>query len=280
MLPGVRAESIQTRYRDRLADTVRRAHQVAVLPALGVEVEVVDDLTLAVSARRGFSPATPSNEPVDPETSWNGELSARWEPSDATQVDVTGFATRYQNLVGSCTASAGCAAADLDREFAGGRARIAGLELLGAQRVSVGAGTWIPLRATYTFTHARFPTAFDSAFPLYGEVEAGDELPYVPAHQGSLAIGLERWSWNVLAFASATSSMRELAGQGDDLRTDPSFHLDLAGRYQFAALRHGTLGAYLRADNVTGSRGIGSRRPFGARPDKPFSILAGLRWAL
>lgn len=280
ILPGVRAESIQTRYRDRLADAERSAHQVAVLPALGVEVEVVDTLTVAASARRGFSPATPSTEPVDPETSWNGELGVRWEPSEDTQVDATGFATRYQNLVGSCTASAGCGVADLDREFAGGRARIAGLELLGAHRIAVGRGTWLPVRATYTFTHARFQTAFESTFPLYGEVEAGDELPYVPAHQGSLALGVERWSWNLLAFASATGPMREVAGAGEGLRTDPSFHLDVAGRYQFAALRHGTLGAYLRADNVTGSRGIGSRRPFGARPDKPFSMVGGLRWAL
>lgn len=281
LLPGLRAETISTRFADRLADEVVRDNQLAVLPALGAELSVGDDWTLAAGGRRGFSPATPSSSPSEPETSWNGEASVRWEPARDAQVELSGFATRYQNLVGTCTASSGCANEDLDRDFAGGRARIVGLELLGTHRVPVAAATWLPVRATYTFTHARFQTAFESGFPLYGEVEAGDTLPYVPTHQGSLALGIERWNWNALAFASATSEMREEAGSGNDgLFTDPTFHLDLAATWEFAYLGPGVTSLYVRADNVTGSRGIASRRPFGARPDKPFSVLAGLRWAM
>ena len=207
----------------------------------------------------------------------------RWTPDsdDETTLEWSVFATRYQNLVGTCTASSGCATSALDQEFAGGRARIAGAELLFAHRVTLAPGLWLPARATYALTDARFQTTFESDFPLYGSVERGDALPYVPAHQASLALGLEGWRWNVLAFGAGASSMREVAGQGrGGLRTDPTFHLDLAATYEIAYVGAGAFSVYLRADNLTGSRAIASRRPMGARPDKPFGLLGGLRWAI
>ena len=71
--------------------------------------------------------------------------------------------------------------------------------------------------------------------------------------------------------------MRERAGSGGGanvLFTDAFATLDLAGSVYLVD----TLKLYARIDNVTGSQALASRRPYGARPIKPFLALAGLRF--
>lgn len=281
--PGVRVESVSTTFTDRLRDAQNEDHQFALLPGLGVDFQPLPSLTLIAGAHRGFSPATPSaNDSADSEVALATQFGTRWTPTlGANAAPATfhamGFVTDYRNLLGSCTLSASCSDADLDTDFNAGRARIAGLELLAEYSAWVGRGLQAPIRATYTLTDARFTDDFNSAFPLFGEVEDGDNLPYVPTHQASLSAGIGSWRWNAAAYVTYLGAMRERAGRGsggDVLFTDAYATLDLAGSLYLVD----TLQLYTRLDNVTGSRALSSRRPYGARPIKPFLAIAGLRF--
>jgi Fe(3+) dicitrate transport protein len=282
LLPGVRAETIRTRFEDRLADETTSDTQAVVLPALGLEHQLAERWRLSLAGRRGFSPATPSASPSESETSWNGEFGLTYEDDDrATFVSARAFVTRYMNLIGTCSGSTGCDSAQLDQEFAGGAVRIAGLEGLATAEVTLSSRYSVPIRGTYTLTSSSFLSDFESAFPLYGDVEQGDELPQLPRHQLSGSIGISHWRWQAAVSASGHTRTRDVAGSGDGADTlfaDPQFHLDVAASSMLTYIGAGQLELYGRLDNVTNSRGVASYRPFGARPGKPFGAVLGLRW--
>ena len=73
--------------------------------------------------------------------------------------------------------------------------------------------------------------------------------------------------------------MREEAGQGPletGKYTDRYALLDAAAFYQVLE----NFRVYLKGDNLTNNQPIVSRRPFGARPNKPLLVQVGFKWAL
>lgn len=276
--PGVRVEYIDTRFEDRLEDTEASRDDVVTLPGLGLHYAITDRFGVLGGVHRGFSPVSPGQaRSIDPEFSINYEGGARYRDTAGSEVTAIGFFNDYQNLTGECSFSAGCADADLDRQFNGGEARIYGVEVLAGHAFSLPRGLWLPVQATYTFTRTEFLTGFASDNPQFGAVEAGDEMPYVPAHQGHLRVGVEDgFRWAAYAAATAVSEAREEAGSGDDgLTTDAYVRLDLSGRYTFWR----ELTAQLNVDNVTNTRPIVSRRPYGARSIAPLTVQGALSYA-
>ena len=47
-------------------------------------------------------------------------------------------------------------------------------------------------RLSYTLTLSRFRESFESDNPLFGSVEVGDHLPYLPTHQGAAGLSVTR----------------------------------------------------------------------------------------
>ncbi len=104
----------------------------------------------------------------------------------------------------------------------------------------------------------------------------GDELPYVPEHQGQVQVGLEHPRAGFRVVGSFVGEMREEAGQGptpEELSTDRLAMVDVIA---FTQLRP-RLRLYLRLENVFDQQPIASRRPFGARPVRPFMVYIGLK---
>jgi hypothetical protein len=97
-------------------------------------------------------------------------------------------------------------------------------------------------------------------------------------HQAALLVGLERDErWGVQVAGTFVAPMREQAGQGQGgVRTDAQYLLDVTGSLRVLPRADLTL----RLENVLLQDPIGSRRPFGARPVRPFQAQVGFRVAL
>jgi Fe(3+) dicitrate transport protein len=204
----------------------------------------------------------------------NYEVGARFSHR-ALRAEVVGYYNDYSNLTDVCTFSSGCLDADLDRQFDAGSARIYGLEASAEHEPKLGR-LGFPLSASYTLTLAEFRRSFDSQDPMFGSVERGDELPYVPRHQAYASVAAEIAEAGVYAAGTFVSRMRERAGSEpleDTLATDRQFVVDFGGKYRPLEF----LEAYVSLRNAFDSRALVSRRPFGARPNAPRWLQVGAK---
>ena len=131
----------------------------------------------------------------------------------------------------------------------------------------------MPVRVSYTFTNATYRSTFQSSDPTLGDVEKGDSIPYVPAHVLNAQLGFERSFWAVYLVGNYFGKMGEgSVGLQPLPDTDPYFVMDVVGRVRFDPVE-----AYVRLQNITNTRAIVARRPFGARPTAPLSVQVGFQ---
>ena len=224
---------------------------------------------------RGFSAVTPGNRgTADPELSINYEAGFRYVTKDSAGfAEVIGFFNDYSNITSECTQSAGCNPDQVNEQFNNGRAFIGGVEVLGGYTVSLPRELFMPFRVAYTYTSATYQTTFESSDPTIGDVEKGDPIPYVPAHVLNAQLGFERSFWGTYLIGNYFGKTTEgVVGLQPLPTTDPYFTLDLVGRVRFDPVE-----AYVRLLNLTNTRAIVSRRPFGARPTAPLSFQVGVQ---
>lgn len=275
--PGGRLEVIQTRFRNELADAPEEVRNLNVvfMPGIGVHVAATKWLGVLAGVHSGFSPVSPGqSDDVRPERSVNYEGGVRAHHR-GLRAEAIGFFTDYENLTGECTFAQGCDDTNIGQQFNAGEVFTAGSELLAAYRHEWGPG-WLEGRATYTFTWSQFRSSFSSQNPQWGDVEAGDALPYIPAHVAAFRVagGMQRFQLN--AEMRYIGAMRDTPGQGeleDVERIAPNLILDMGGGVQVGE----RVSLYTVFRNVTGSQYMVSRRPFGARPGRPFSFMVGLK---
>jgi Fe(3+) dicitrate transport protein len=280
VVPGLRLESIDTSRvdyadpeRTQIADT--RANSIAAwIPGVGVNYEFTEASSAFFGVHRGFAPPSPSNEEARGEESVNYELGYRFVPRNA-RVETIGFFNDYDSLLGDCTASTGCVSGDIGDQFNGGEARTWGLELAAGQDFSPGGAVHVPVDLVYTYTRAEFENSFESDFEPWGDVEAGDELPYVPLHQATLAVGVVLDGFSARASLVHVDEMRTVAGQGaipPGESTDDATLLDLSVSYTLKS----ELRLFAQGRNVTDEAYVAARQPAGARPGLDRTLLFGL----
>ncbi|TPV94424.1 MAG: TonB-dependent receptor [Myxococcales bacterium FL481] len=277
--PGIRTEIIGTRFRDELAqdsvDISRR--DVVVIPGGGAHVQALPWLGVFAGVHSGFSPVAPGQAAdVKPEKSINYEGGVRVSTQQTT-LEATGYFNDYRNLTGECTFSAACTEDQLNRQFNAGRVHVYGAEALAGHTAQWSDRYWTSVMGTYTLTVSSFQDAFESSFPQFGSVEAGDALPYVPVHQAALIVGGGGRRWALHASGVYIGAMRDVAGQGDidDAELVPGyFVLDVSGEVRVTE----PLRLYVNVENATNAQYMVSRRPFGARPGRPLSWMAGLKY--
>jgi Fe(3+) dicitrate transport protein len=269
--PGLRLELIHSRSEDELTSEEGTRTLAVLLPGLGVHYGLTEDVGLLAGVHRGMSPPPPGT-PGDPESSINYEAGVRYLRG-RRRAEVIGYYNDYRNLTDICTLSSGCEEINLDRQFEAGRARIYGVEALAEDQLSFD-GFRLPLSVSYTLTRTEFLQTFESQDPIFGEVEAGDELPYVPRHQGRASIGIDFDAVGGYVAGNYVARMREQSGSGPldlALATDAQLTLDLGVHYQL--LR--PLRLYGQVRNLLDEKYIASRRPYGARPNPPRWIQIG-----
>ncbi len=277
--PGARLEVIRSRSVDHLAGTRESGAVEVLMPGLGVYGALTRSLGLFGGVYRGFSPPAPGQgDAVLPEKSINYEAGARWMRS-GERLELVGFFNDYSNLTDVCTFSNGCLDDNLDRQVDAGEAHIYGLEAFAEKTFRPGGGVTFPTSVAYTLTRTRLLEDFRSADPQFGTVRAGDELPYVPRHQLFASAGVEGTRGGVFLSATFIDTMREQAGQGETRpgeRTEAQLTFDLNASWNFT--REGQL--YLNARNLFDNQVIVSRRPYGARPNAPRTVLVGFKYSL
>ena len=271
--PGVRAESIGfQRVEYAPADPersagIRTSRRVSVLlPGMGVNWSVREGFDVFAGVHRGFVPPGTAAD-AQPERNVQSELGLRTVGRRAS-AQLVAFHCSYDRLLGAdLTALGGSGTGDA---FNGGKAYAGGIEAEGVVDL---LGRWsthrfsLPLQLTYTWTDARFTESFVSTFEPWGNVEAGDRMPYVSPHTAAAVLGYVRGPWAVDA------SFRWAAAMGWG---EPVAVADAGVRWEF---RPGCE-VRLQATNLGDADAIASYRPYGARPIAPRMVRFGCAFAL
>jgi len=188
---------------------------------------------------------------------------------------LTGFRSDYDNLIGRCRVSdPNCTPGS---EFNGGEVEIAGLEVSLLHTISLTDSSRLEWALSYTYTESEFGQTFLSGFSQWGLVREGDELPYIPEHIGNARISYYRNKWGIEGALDFQSEMREVPGTGDigeGLHADDFTTLDLTISHQTT----NALTLQVMVLNALDKAAIVSHRPFGARPNRPRSLVARIKY--
>jgi Fe(3+) dicitrate transport protein len=282
---GLRVEDVSTEQRrwntpDRslTPDSERDNDYTEWLPALSAIYDFDHGLSVLGGVHRGFSaPSVSSRQSTDAEQSTVWEAGFRYAPQGNSRpgnlrLEAIGFFNDYSNLLGECTNSAGGSECEIGDAFNAGEVDVYGLEATLDYAFTAGH-IRIPVSATYTWTETEIKSTFADSF--FGNVSAGDSLPYVPTHQFTLTVGLEGDSWGLDALLNTVSETRNIAGQGSvaaDERIDARTIVDLSAYYQLSE----TVRLRVKAENLFDETYIAARRPYGLRPGKPRELFAGV----
>ncbi len=260
-------------------NTLKQAQYAVPLFGLGAVYQFDLGLSVLGGVYQGTSPVGPGQDPkVRPEAALNSELGLRYARK-GIRAELIGFWSEYSNITGECSTSTGCLGDALNVQFNGGRARTLGLETSLLYRRPLFAGLTLTMQGAYTFTQARFLSSFssnDPINPIWGAVQSGDELPYVPVHQFNGRVMLERGGLQAEFGVTHIGALRELAGQGDI-----AAEFKVPGRWllnanvSYSPTERMTF--YASATNLGNRSDLVSRRPFGARPQAPLLAQVGLR---
>ena len=283
--PGARFEDIDMQRLDySTSDPDRgdgptriRENSVSVfIPGVGALYALNDNWRLLGSVSKGFNPPGPGSSAAE-EDSLNFEFGTRFDDGRSS-LEAIYFRNDYDNLVGTVTESTG-GGGEIGDQFDGGQVLVQGLEMTASLLASAGEMD-VPLSLQYTWTaEAEFGSAFESDFDPWGDVEVGDELPYIPEHQLRATAGLTGEAWGFDISAAYIGRMRATAGQGafDPADTIDSYVVwDLIGRWRWSD----SVTTYVKVDNLFDETYIASRRPAGVRPGLERTAYLGVTLSL
>jgi Fe(3+) dicitrate transport protein len=283
--PGVRFEDIDMKRLDFATDDpdrtagptrVRENSVQVAIPGMGILYKLNSDWRLLAGIHKGFNPPSPGSSAAE-ESSVNTEFGTRFD-NDSLTFESVYFISDYDNLVGTVTDSTG-GGGNVGDQFDGGEAIVHGLELSAGYNVGIGAVD-VPVSLKYTWTaEAKFENAFDSNFGPWGEVEVGDELPYIPEHQFRLTGGIAFSEFRADVAANYVGEMRTQAGQGA-LLAQESIESHVVWDFTAAWNFTNNLSTYIKVDNLFDETYVAARRPSGARPGLPRTAYLGLTFRL
>ncbi|WP_028834422.1 MULTISPECIES: TonB-dependent receptor family protein [unclassified Pseudoalteromonas] len=241
------------------------------VPSLGATYTLNDNVTLLAGIQKGYAPAAPGNADQDEEESVNIEFGSRFN-AGGFNGEVIAFYSDYDNMHGNCTASVGCNDDNIGDQYNYGEVEVSGFEF-SAGRTFNTASVAFPVKLTYTYTDSEFKNTFDSE--IWGSVEKGDAMPYVPENQVALSFGAEVNNFVV------NSQIRYVSDAHADLSDsglnaiDSRVVWDLAAKYLIDENQK----VYLSVDNLFDKTYIANRANGGIQPGKPRSVQMGYSYS-
>ncbi len=284
LTPGLRFEDIDMQRidysttdpnRTRGPSRVRQNSVSVFIPGIGALYRLNEDWRLLAGIHKGFNPPAPGSRASE-ESSLNFELGSRYD-NGSFGFESIYFYNDYDNLVGTVTSSTG-GSGDIGDQFDGGEVTVQGLELSADYQFTGFANGKLdlPVSLRYTWTtEAKFQNAFDSSFDPWGDVQVGDELPYIPEHQLIATAGLKYGNWALSLAASYVGRMRSVAGQGDftpNETIDAHLTWDVLASWQISP----KFRTYFKVDNLLNDTYVAARRPAGVRPGLERTAYLGM----
>jgi len=246
------------------------------LPSLALTYKLTDSLILLGGVQKGFAPPAPGNDSAENEESINYEFGARYN-TEQLNAEAIVFYSDYENMHGNCTASQGCDDDNIGDQYNAGEVQVSGLEIKAGYSIGLGSFT-MPLGLTYTFTETEFQNDFESNLDTWGDVEKGDELPYVPENQLQLTLGLEGDNWRSDLLVRYMAEMRTTAGQGSvvaDEVIDSRTLVDLAAHYAISEAQKVTF----TVDNLLDEEYMSTRTHGSIMVGKPRTVSLGYKYS-
>jgi Fe(3+) dicitrate transport protein len=132
----------------------------------------------------------------------------------------------------------------------------------------------MPLKVAYTLQQSKFKENFSDS--LFGLVEEGDEIPYIPENQLYAGIGLKYQDWQVQFSGHYVDEMLAYAGDAAskaNTKTDDHFVFDLHSEVAITE----NVSLFGTIENLFDEEYVVARRPAGARPGQPRVGFAGIK---
>ncbi|HMO18489.1 MAG TPA: TonB-dependent receptor [Oligoflexia bacterium] len=286
--PGLRYERINLKRQDfgrndpsreGLDEKVNYNGIDALIPGIGLNYLLSEGLNTFAGVHKGFSPPGPTDLlGVREEESINYETGIKYGVNSFLS-QFTFFYTDYDNLLGQDSLSSGGAGTgDL---FNLGKARAYGIEASMEYDIAetFESSFGVPIFANYTYTNAKLRNSFSSDF--FGEVSSGDRVPYIPDHQFAVGAALQHEKYGSLGIRTHFVNAMNTAGGTETLsgapKTDSYMIFDASAEstdlYKGARL-------YVDALNLFDKEYAVALRPSGFRPGLPFTVVAGIRFAM
>ena len=280
---GLRYEDVTLQRHDwgsadtaRLGEADYRKNTVsALLPALGATYQLGEEFILLAGIQKAYAPPSPGNKDAIEEDGWNYEAGLRMNDGNWRGEAIVFYST-LDNLHGNCTASQGCIDNNPDDQFNAGKVDIRGLELSLSNSIQL-AQLSIPMSVNYTYSDAEFKEDFDSVLEFWGEVSAGDQLPYLPEQTLQFETGLTGKDWQVLAAIKYMDDVRVSAGnEAINFENGVQSHtvVDLSANYQIDDSQQ----IYAVVDNLLDEVYVATKRHGGLQAGKPRTVQVGYRY--
>ncbi len=285
LTPGIRFEHIEqhrTRYEIRPGRTSDPASRAASnlrstrenltkvwSPGIGASYRLSDSMIVHGGVHKGFT--APSNAPgVKEESAWIYETGIRYVHASAPfSANLVGFLTDYDNLLGECTASSG-SDCEIGTAFNGDAATVVGLEVELTTDIAESREFSLPLNFNLTLLDGEFDTDIaDTDF--FGDVHAGDPIPYLPRSQYHLSMGYVKQPFEAFVSFNGVGETCVRASCQAYESIERIFTADVAGNYAI----NDSIALFARIENLLDEDSIVSRHPYGARPNKARTISFG-----
>ena len=278
--PGLRYENINLKLIDRNSSAKNNNHNIsALIPGISAIYQLHQDYNIFSSIHKGFTPPSPSSKKQESEKSINYEAGIRFD-NNIVKSSLIGFFNDYSNLLGECSQSVGGNDCNIGDQYNSGEVTIKGLEFELSYNILNHFNLdnlQLPLTFNYTYNDARFQSSFNSDFKPWGNVNKGDQLPYIAKNQFFISLGLIHDKYQINLNAKYLSKMRSKAGSGiidqNELINDHII-IDLASEleiYQNTRL-------FFNIDNLFNKKYMASRTPDRARPGKPLAFMTGIKY--
>ena len=271
--PGLRYESIKLGRDDfgksnplrNIENLSTRENKVSVLiPGVGFNYTFSNNLSVFGGIHKGYSPPG-SSDGQKAEESVNSELGIRFSTKKLNG-EIIAYRNDYSNLLGNDLAATG-GFGEMD-PFNAGKALVNGFEVL----LNTSISKYIPISFSYTLTDAKFLTSFGSTQDIWGEVNNGDQIPYIPKHQFSSSLSYRISKLDINLNASYNGKFSTLANGTEVIST--YLILDLSMKYKIKK------DIFLKSKilNLLDKKYAVSKAPAGLRPGHPFGIYTGIEY--